>query len=63
MNCSGKHAAMLAAASPRGWPTGSYLDPDHPLQREIRRTVEDLAGEPWPRSASTAAARRCSRCP
>jgi L-asparaginase II len=46
MNCSGKHAAMLATCVVAGWPTGSYRDPGHPLQREIRRTVEDLAGEP-----------------
>lgn len=44
MNCSGKHAAMLAACRVRGWPTDSYLDPDHPLQRFIAATVEDLAG-------------------
>jgi L-asparaginase II len=46
MNCSGKHAAMLAACAAARWPAGSYLDPDHPLQREIRRTVEQLSGEP-----------------
>jgi len=46
MNCSGKHAAMLAACAAAHWPTGSYLDPDHPLQRQIRRTVEHLSGEP-----------------
>jgi len=46
MNCSGKHAAMLATCVAAGWPTASYLDPDHPLQQEIRRTVEELAGEP-----------------
>ncbi|HXZ76633.1 MAG TPA: asparaginase [Streptosporangiaceae bacterium] len=46
MNCSGKHAGMLAACAAAGWPTGSYLDPDHPLQREIRRTVEQLSEEP-----------------
>jgi len=46
MNCSGKHAAMLAACAAAQWPTGSYLDPDHPLQREIRRAVERLSGEP-----------------
>jgi L-asparaginase II len=45
MNCSGKHAGMLAACAATGWPTGSYLDADHPLQREIRRTVEYLSGE------------------
>ena len=46
MNCSGKHAAMLATCVINGWPTGSYTDPEHPLQREIRRTVAELAGEP-----------------
>lgn len=46
MNCSGKHAAMLAACVAAGWPTGSYTDPGHPLQAEIRRTIERLAGEP-----------------
>jgi L-asparaginase II len=45
MNCSGKHAAMLATCVAAGWPTGSYTDPDHPLQAEIRRTIERLTGE------------------
>jgi L-asparaginase II len=45
-NCSGKHAGMLATCVAAGWPTESYRDPDHPLQREIRRTVEELTGEP-----------------
>jgi L-asparaginase II len=48
MNCSGKHAAMLATCALNGWPTGSYRDPEHPLQRAIRRTVEELAAEPVP---------------
>ncbi|MEV0840187.1 asparaginase [Actinocatenispora sera] len=46
MNCSGKHAAMLATCATAGWPTENYLDPGHPLQRAVRRTLEDLAGEP-----------------
>jgi L-asparaginase II len=46
MNCSGKHAAMLATCVAAGWPTASYRDPAHPLQVEIRRTIERLAGEP-----------------
>jgi L-asparaginase II len=45
MNCSGKHAAMLATCAVNGWPTGSYLAPDHPLQQAVRHTVEDLAGQ------------------
>jgi L-asparaginase II len=48
MNCSGKHAAMLATCALNGWPTGSYLAPGHPLQQAILRTVEDLAGERTP---------------
>jgi L-asparaginase II len=46
MNCSGKHAAMLATCVANGWPTSTYPDPDHPLQRGLRATVERLAGEP-----------------
>jgi L-asparaginase II len=45
MNCSGKHAAMLLACRVNGWPTESYLDPQHPLQQHIRDTVERLTGE------------------
>ncbi|GHH47828.1 asparaginase [Lentzea cavernae] len=45
MNCSGKHAAMLAACVEAGWPVETYLDPAHPLQRLVMRTVEDLSGE------------------
>jgi L-asparaginase II len=45
-NCSGKHAAMLATCVAAGWPTATYRDPAHPLQVEIRRTVERLSGEP-----------------
>lgn len=46
MNCSGKHAGMLAACVAAGWPTGSYTDPEHPLQRVIAETVTELTGEP-----------------
>ncbi|GAA5085415.1 L-asparaginase II [Thermocatellispora tengchongensis] len=45
MNCSGKHAAMLATCVANGWPTETYRDPAHPLQRAIRATVEELTGE------------------
>jgi L-asparaginase II len=45
MNCSGKHAAMLATCAQNGWPTQGYLAPGHPLQRAIRGTVGELAGE------------------
>jgi L-asparaginase II len=46
MNCSGKHAAMLVTCVVNGWPTQTYLDPEHPLQRQIRAVVAELAGEP-----------------
>lgn len=46
MNCSGKHAAMLATCVINGWDTATYLEPDHPLQKGIRDTFEELTGEP-----------------
>ena len=46
MNCSGKHAAMLVTCIANDWPLETYLDPDHPLQRHIRKTIEELAREP-----------------
>jgi L-asparaginase II len=46
MNCSGKHAAMLAACVANGWPTADYLSPGSPVQQAIARAVERLAGEP-----------------
>ncbi|MEU5992301.1 asparaginase [Spirillospora sp. NPDC047418] len=45
MNCSGKHAAMLATCVAAGWPTETYLDAGHPLQLAVREVVEELAGE------------------
>jgi L-asparaginase II len=45
MNCSGKHAAMLATCVTAGWPTENYRDPSHPLQREIKAKLELLADE------------------
>ncbi|MFB6991436.1 asparaginase [Streptomyces sp. NPDC056178] len=46
MNCSGKHAAMLAACAVNGWDRASYLDPAHPLQQLVHQVVEEAAGEP-----------------
>lgn len=45
MNCSGKHAAMLAACVAAGWPTETYLDPEHPLQVQVREVIERLTTE------------------
>jgi L-asparaginase II len=45
MNCSGKHAAMLAACVAAGWPTDGYLERGHPLQRAIEARLGGAAGE------------------
>lgn len=46
MNCSGKHAAMLATCVANGWPVQNYLCPEHPVQQAIIAGIERLAGEP-----------------
>jgi L-asparaginase II len=46
MNCSGKHAAMLATCVANGWPVETYLDPGHPLQQTIATTFAELTGGP-----------------
>ncbi len=46
MNCSGKHAAMLATCVANGWPVESYLEVGHPLQVAIAATFADLSAEP-----------------
>ncbi|MGW7004224.1 asparaginase [Streptomyces sp. NPDC054933] len=45
MNCSGKHAAMLAVCVRNGWPLDSYLDLSHPLQQLILDVVREASGE------------------
>ncbi|SED00825.1 asparaginase [Streptomyces sp. 2131.1] len=45
MNCSGKHAAMLAACALNGWDRAGYLEPAHPLQQLVHQVVEEAAGE------------------
>ncbi len=44
MNCSGKHAAMLATCVVNGWDIDAYLDPMHPLQRALTERIAELAG-------------------
>lgn len=46
MDCSGKHAAMLLTCVGNGWSTDDYLDPAHPLQRELAQTFGALVGVP-----------------
>lgn len=45
MNCSGKHAAMLATCAVNGWETDGYLDAGHPLQRTVTETILELTGD------------------
>src|SRR3546814_610362 len=45
MNCSGKHAAMLATCVVNDWDTATYLAPDHPLQVGLAGTFAELTGE------------------
>jgi L-asparaginase II len=45
MNCSGKHAGMLAACAAAGWDLATYRDPEHPLQRLVIATVQELTGD------------------
>ena len=46
MNCSGKHAGMLATCVVNGWDTARYLEPDHPLQQAIAALFAEATGEP-----------------
>jgi L-asparaginase II len=46
MNCSGKHAAMLLTCAVNGWSTADYLDPTHPLQQHIAKTMASWTGVP-----------------
>jgi L-asparaginase II len=41
-NCSGKHAAMLAACAVMGWPLEGYMEPDHPCQRAVTGALEEM---------------------
>ncbi|MBO9043379.1 asparaginase [Curtobacterium flaccumfaciens] len=45
MNCSGKHAGMLAACRVNGWDDATYLDIEHPLQQRVRSVVEEYTHE------------------
>ena len=45
MNCSGKHAGMLATCVANNWSIENYLEINHPLQVAIREELENLAGE------------------
>jgi len=44
-NCSGKHAAMLAASKAQGYDLDTYRSPDHPHQREVASVIAELTGD------------------
>ncbi|MCB0957502.1 MAG: asparaginase [Ilumatobacteraceae bacterium] len=47
MNCSGKHAGMLATCAVNGWSHDpGYLAVDHPLQKAITAVIDELTEEP-----------------
>ena len=45
MNCSGKHAGMLATCVINNWPIENYTDANHPLQIAIKEELEALSEE------------------
>lgn len=47
-NCSGKHAGMILLAGRIGAPKAGYTAEDHPVQRLIFETFEELVGEAFP---------------
>jgi L-asparaginase II len=42
--CAGKHASMLALCVYHFWPLDDYLNPGHPVQQLILKTVADVVG-------------------
>ncbi|MCP4138790.1 MAG: asparaginase [Chloroflexi bacterium] len=45
-NCSGKHTGMLAFAKARGLPLDNYLDPAHPIQKDILAAFSEMCQIP-----------------
>ena len=43
-NCSGKHSGFLCTACAIGADTGNYVEPAHPVQREVKAALESLTG-------------------
>ncbi|PCI89012.1 MAG: asparaginase [Hyphomicrobiales bacterium] len=41
-NCSGKHSGMLAFAKHAGFETKDYIELEHPVQREVLKTMSEL---------------------
>jgi L-asparaginase II len=43
-NCSGKHAGFLCVACAINADRGSYVEPSHPVQRQVKAVLENLGG-------------------
>lgn len=43
-NCSGKHCGMVSVATHLGEDIRGYVNPDHPVQRRVTATIEDVCG-------------------
>src|SRR5262245_2181083 len=49
-NCSGKHSGFLCLACMLGADPRGYIEPDHPVQREVKATIESITGTSIPDS-------------
>jgi len=47
-NCSGKHSGFLCLACMLGADPRGYIEPDHPVQREVKATIESVTGSAIP---------------
>jgi L-asparaginase II len=47
-NCSGKHSGFLCLACMLGADPRGYIEPDHPVQREVKATIEGMTGASIP---------------
>jgi L-asparaginase II len=45
-DCSGKHTGMLATSLHLGFPLDNYLDPEHPLQQQIKAIIAEVCQVP-----------------
>ncbi|KAF5583353.1 asparaginase [Fusarium subglutinans] len=45
-NCSGKHAGIIAGALALGASITDYHSPDHPMQVQVKKVVQELCPEP-----------------
>jgi L-asparaginase II len=47
-NCSGKHSGFLCAACAMGVEPHGYVEPGHPVQREVKAVLESMTGAAIP---------------